>query len=528
MAGSRTLKLSILADVDDLRRKLNTADNEVQGFGDKIGKWSKVAGAAFLAAGAAAAAYAGKLAIDGVKAAIEDEAAQLKLATTLKNVTGATQAQTKAVEDYILKTELAYGVTDDQLRPSLDRLVRSTKDVSEAQKLQTLALNISAGTGKDLESVTNALAKAYDGNLGALKKVGVTIDDSIIKSKNFDAAAAALARTFKDQASLQAETFDGKMRRLSIAFNEGKETIGAFILDAIQPMVDLVIRNVVPALQAFAEGIGGGKGIKNALSDIVDFAKKIFNPVIEGWKYAFDKIRDAVIENKDEFQALFNFLKNFVAPLLGGALKLAIEAIGTAISLLVKAIGGLISAFETVYNAAKKFVDFLKNNPITKFFTGSSTSNASFSNASFDTSNLTFTNVDYSTNGGDTGGGGGSTGGGTSSGGGSTGGSTPTRANEITIRGRTVLIPYGLSDDQAYAYAERVVANAEKKDELKAETARIKEKIAARARGEIFGTGNVTNITVNGAIDPESTARQLNDLLTQSAARGGGAYGLQL
>lgn len=81
MAGSRTLKLSILADVDDLRNKLNSADNDVQGFGDKLGKWSKVAGAAFLAAGAAAAAYAGKLAIDGVKAAIEDEAAQLKLAT---------------------------------------------------------------------------------------------------------------------------------------------------------------------------------------------------------------------------------------------------------------------------------------------------------------------------------------------------------------------------------------------------------------------------------------------------------------
>lgn len=526
MAGSRTLKLSILADVDDLRRKLNTADNEVQGFGDKIGKWSKVAGAAFLAAGAAAAAYAGKLAIDGVKAAVEDEAAQLKLATTLKNVTGATQAQTKAVEDYILKTELAYGVTDDQLRPSLDRLVRSTKDVSEAQKLQNLALNISAGTGKDLESVTNALAKAYDGNLGALKKVGITLDDSIIKSKNFDAAAAALARTFKDQASLQAETFDGKMRRLSVAFNEGKETIGGFILDAIQPMVDIVIRNVIPALQAFSDGIGGGRGLKAAFTEYIDFAKKIFMPVIEGFKNAFDNIKNAVMDNKDEFQALFNFLKNFVAPLLGGALKLAIEAIGVAISVLVKAIGGLISAFETVYNAAKKFVDFLKNNPITKFFTGSSgTSKASFDNASFDTSNMTFTNADYSTGG--TGGGGGTSGGGSSGGGTSGGGgSTPTRANEITIRGRTVLIPYGLSDDQAYAYAERVVANAEKKDELKAETARIKEKIAARARGEIFGTGNVTNITVNGAIDPESTARQLNDILTQSAARGGGAYGL--
>lgn len=482
MAGSRTLKLSILADVDDLRKKLNTADNDVQSFGDKLGGWSKVAGAAFLAAGAAAAAYAGKLAIDGVKAAIEDEAAQLKLATTLKNVTGATDAQTKAVEDYILKTELAYGVTDDQLRPSLDRLVRSTKDVSEAQKLQTLALNIAAGTGKELTAVSEALAKAHDGNFGALKKLGVSIDESIIKSKDFDAATAALASTFKDQASLQADTFDGKMRRLSIAFNEGKETIGAFILDAIQPMVDFVVKNVVPALQEFAGAIGGGDGIKAALTDYIDLVKKIFTPVLEGFKYAFDKIKTAVMDNKDEFKALFDFLKDFVAPLLGGALKVAIEVIGTAISVLVDAVGGLIGAFEKVYNAAKKFVDFLRNNPITKFFTGASDTSggAQFSTAAYMTAGTSEI-------------------------------VQPTAAAPTVDRSIFKMTP-----EQQAEY-----------ERLKAETARIRAQIEARARGEIFGTGNTT-INVTGAIDPESVARQINDILTQSAARGGGASNLSI
>ena len=90
MAGSRTLKLSILADVDDLKKKLDTGSKEVEGFGGKLEKFSKVAAAAFAAAAAAAAAYAGKLAIEGVKAAIEDEAAQKRLALALQNVTGAT------------------------------------------------------------------------------------------------------------------------------------------------------------------------------------------------------------------------------------------------------------------------------------------------------------------------------------------------------------------------------------------------------------------------------------------------------
>ena len=79
MAGSRTLKLSILADVDDLKKKLATADNDVQGFSGQVEKFGKMAAAAFAAAAAAAAAYAVKIGIDGVKAAIEDEAAQKRL-----------------------------------------------------------------------------------------------------------------------------------------------------------------------------------------------------------------------------------------------------------------------------------------------------------------------------------------------------------------------------------------------------------------------------------------------------------------
>ena len=178
--GNRTLKLSILADVDDLKKKLGEADKAVETNASKISEFGKKAAAAFAVAAAAAVAYGTKLAIDGVKAAIEDEQAQLRLASALKTATGATDAQIKATEDMILQTSLATGVADDQLRPSLDRLVRSTQDVTKAQKLQQLALDIAAGTGKDLAAVTEALGKAYDGNLGALKRIGVPLDENIV------------------------------------------------------------------------------------------------------------------------------------------------------------------------------------------------------------------------------------------------------------------------------------------------------------------------------------------------------------
>ena len=148
MAGtSRALTLKLLADVDNFTKNLNKADGEVTSFGDKVSGFGKKAGAAFAIAGAAAAAYAGKLLVDGVQSAIADAAAQEKLAKTLENVTGATNAQIAATEAYITKTSLAFGVTDDELRPSLERLARATGDVQSAQELQTIALDVAAGSG---------------------------------------------------------------------------------------------------------------------------------------------------------------------------------------------------------------------------------------------------------------------------------------------------------------------------------------------------------------------------------------------
>jgi len=394
MAGSRTLKLSILADVDDLRKKLTEADNEVQGFGGKLGNFAKVAGAAFAAAGAAAAAYAGKLLVDGVKAAIEDEAAQAKLATTLGNVTGATKAQIAATEDYITKTAIAFGVTDDELRPSLDRLVRSTKNVEEAQKLQSLALDVAAGTGKNLTSVSEALAKAHDGNFGALKKLGVTIDESIIKSKDFDAATAALASTFGNQATIQADTFQGKMARLSIAFSEAKETVGSFVLDAITPLLSTFVEQGIPTIQAVATEIG--ENLKPVFQDIFKVISQDVFPIIKAWanfllneliptigkflipifqglKNAFDTIKNAINDNSKELapfinllKGLWDFAKTYLVPFLGGAFKTALEVIGKVISGLISGFASLVNSINEVINRVQAFINLVMSNSVVR------------------------------------------------------------------------------------------------------------------------------------------------------------------
>jgi len=269
MADIRTLKLALLADTKNFIDGLDKADRETKTFSNKLDDALQKGAAAFLAVGAAAGAMAIKIGIDAVKAAVEDEKAQKSLAITLKNTTKATDAQVKAVEDFIDKTARATGVADDQLRPSLDRLLRSTQDITKAQKLQTLALDISAGTGKDLATVTEALGKAYDGNLGALKRIGVPLDENIIKTKDFDAATKALSETFAGQADAAAQTFAGRMARIKIAIDEAKEQLGQALLPLLERFAKFATEQLAPALQGLVDGLtrNGRQSLTRAFYD---------------------------------------------------------------------------------------------------------------------------------------------------------------------------------------------------------------------------------------------------------------------
>jgi hypothetical protein len=263
--GNRTLKLSILADVDDLKKKLGEADKAVESNSSKIADFGKKAAAAFAVAAAAAVAYGTKLAIDGVKAAIEDEQAQLRLANALREATGATDDQIKATEAYILKTSLATGVSDEQLRPAMQRLAVSTKSTTEAQKLLALALDVSKGSGKDLETVANALGKAHDGQETALARLGIGLSQTELKTMSFTDIQQKLADLYGGAASDNAETFQGKIDRLKVGFDEAKESLGVALLPQVEKFIDYLNETGLPSLEGFIAGLTGDEGLSNSL-----------------------------------------------------------------------------------------------------------------------------------------------------------------------------------------------------------------------------------------------------------------------
>jgi len=431
--GTRALTLKLLADVDNFTKNLKTADKDVSTFGDKVSEFGKKAGLAFAAAGAAAVAYAGKLAIDGVKSAIADAAAQEKLALTLKNVTGATEAQIAATEDYITKTSLAFGVTDDELRPSLERLSRATGDLEKAQKLQTVAIDVAAGSGKSLEAVTNAMAKAAEGNTSALSRLGIGLSAAQLKTMSMDEVTAKLADTFENQAAAKADTFQGKLTRLQIAFDEGKETVGAFILDAITPLVNIIVKNVIPAIQDFTSNIG----------DKLQPVMKVIQPIINSVRSAFNNVRDSLARNNQELQpfynfmvAIYNFAKDYLAPVLGKTLGFAIESLGKFIAGVIDQFASFVEKITKIYNTITGIIDAIRGagSAVGNFFSGASLSSPQ-----------------------------------------------PSASAPMTP-----FVPAPTPTVPRYIYA----------------------------------SSGSTNITVNGAIDSESTARQIVGLLNDSSARG--------
>jgi hypothetical protein len=174
------------------------------------------------------------------KAAVEDQKAQDLLAQQLRTSTGATDAQIASMESFISASSRAFSVTDDELRPAMASLTRSTGSAEEAQKLLETALNLSTSTGTDLQTVTLALGKAYNGSTSALTKLDPSLKGVIDSESTMTEITEALAVSFGGSATVAAQSFEGQMKGMTIALDETKESIGMALLPALQKLLTIL------------------------------------------------------------------------------------------------------------------------------------------------------------------------------------------------------------------------------------------------------------------------------------------------
>ena len=264
------INIPIISDFDNKGiKKAEKAFGEIGRAGSKVSTSLKNA---FIPVGIAL----GGLAVAGANfamAAAEDQKSAALLARQLKVTTKATDAQVKATEDFVLQMSLANGVADDELRPSLSKLVRGTKDITKAQKLLALSLDVSRGSGKSLSQVTDSISKALGGNMGALARLSPEVKQMVKDQKSLDDILQALGKTYAGSASTAANTFQGRMDRLKVAINETKESIGYALLPIFEKMVTFIQTRILPVIQKFVDSIGR-QGLAKTLKDT---SGQIFN-----------------------------------------------------------------------------------------------------------------------------------------------------------------------------------------------------------------------------------------------------------
>jgi len=261
---SLVLNVEILGEFKKLTSATQGAQGSLNGLNKKASSISKSMNRAFatIGIGLSFRVLASELQ-DATVAAIEDRKSMELLALAMQNTAGATDDQVTAAEKSISKLSIQAGVADDKLRPAYQKLFLATKDVTKSQDLLAIALDVSAGTGKDLDIVAQAMAKSLAGNDAALAKLIPSLKDSKNPiddmAKAFDGAASAAAK-------------QDPYQNMKVIFGEIQEKLGTALL---------------PVLDDFAAWMATPKG-QETLQEVADAASNILTELTKTAKWAVE------------------------------------------------------------------------------------------------------------------------------------------------------------------------------------------------------------------------------------------------
>jgi phage-related protein len=294
--ADRDIAVKFTGDTRDLERASDKAERSVEGTGKSMGgALAGIAGPAAIA-GAAVAGLA-VVGWDLAQAAAEDEASASQLAQQLHQAAGASDEAVAGAENYIEALSKTAAIADDELRPALATLATATGDTTKAQELLSLATDISAGTGKDLGTVTQALAKAQLGSIGGLSKLGIATEDADGKALSLEETLDKARNTFHGAGEAAANTSAGGLKKAGIGFDELKEKIGSKLLPILGSLGEFFNDKVLPAfdsLVAWAEEEWPKflESIQPTLTDLQD----TFTTVIDAIKGLWDEWGDDILK----------------------------------------------------------------------------------------------------------------------------------------------------------------------------------------------------------------------------------------
>jgi phage-related protein len=502
-AGTRTLKLSLLADVAGLSKGLNQGTNEVQGFGSKMANFGKKAAAAFAVAGIAAAAFAVKFAKDAIVAGEAAATANARIEQINKSMGlfgESTNEVNKALIDYAEKTARATGVDTNSIKATQAKLLTFKELAATANEIggnfersTKAAIDLGAAGFGTAELNAVALGKALNDpikGISALSRNGITFTESekdrikvLVESNKVGEAQNMILKAIETQVGGTAEATANATDKMRVGFTQITETVGLALLPVFEKLTNFVIDQIFPAFDKIGAQFAGitsqlGENLLPALDNLVTFFQdylipvfkaywefisktlipgivNFFEPALAGISKAFGSVSKSLQNNKEKlkplfdlFQEFFEFASKYLAPFLGTVLGKSFEVLGSVISGIITIFANLVNIINSAINGIKTLISLVSN------------------------INL---------------------------------GSIASRLNPFgggRASGGSVM------SGTSYLVGERGA-----------------ELFTPSSNGTItpnsaLGGGNTYNITVNGALDGESVSRQIIDLLNRSQARG--------
>ena len=374
MAGSRTLKLSILGDVNNLNKNLKGASADVDTFGDKIGKAGKKIGAAFAVAAVAAGAMAVKIGIDAVKSASD-------LSETISKVGVLFGDTAKDIENFATTAASSLGQTKQQALDAAATFATFGKaagltgqDLSKFSiDFVKLSSDLASFNNTSPEQAINAIGSALRGEAEPLRAYGVLLDDASLRqaalslgiintTKNAltpqQKVLAAQKLIFEQTGTAQGDferTSSGlanTTRILSAQLENAKTTIGTALLPVVLEIATFIGTNFLPIVERLSDAFASkDSGLNKSLSDVGNAVRQTVMPIFEGAKKVFDSVKTAIMNSKEEFAAFFEVVQ-FVAPIIGKTIGAALQVIGAIAKVVITVIAQVLAAIKPLMNTA--------------------------------------------------------------------------------------------------------------------------------------------------------------------------------
>jgi hypothetical protein len=525
MAASRTLKLSLLADVAGLSKGLTQGSNEVQSFGSKVGAFGKKAALAFAAAGIAAAAFAVKFGKDALVAGEAADSANKRIEQINKSMGlfgESTTAVSKSLIKYAEETARATGVDTNSIKATQAKLLTFKELAATAdelggnfQRTTKAAIDLGAAGFGTAELNAVALGKALNDpikGISALTRNGITFTESekerikvLVESNKVGEAQNMILKAIETQVGGTAEATANATDRMKVGFTQVQERVGLALLPVLEKFTNFMIDKVFPAFEKYVAPAvqklvdlfsTNSGGLGESFNNIVAVVKSYVMPIFRGAVDIFNDVKSAISNNIDNFKEFFDVVKYF-APIIGKILGGALSVVGDIAKVVIEVIGSVLAAIKPMINFAIDGINLVIRglniiNPGTDIpYLGKIGDSSSSSTYGPSDSQIAANRGGSSTSSSFT-----------------TSGSIPTSftsaGSSATSSPKTAVAAAAAKVASAYAAGSYFDPMSQKAPDYRSPTL----------------SGSNINITVNGAIDSESAARQIVTLINESTARG--------